>query len=129
MAVEFTSALRDEYNGLFAKIAIRPERRSQVSNIHARIIQPTARQRYDQVEAATKVPWFVVAIIHNLEASLRFDRHLHNGDPLTARTVHVPPGRPPDGAPPFTWQASAIDALRFDHIADATEWNVAAIAF
>jgi len=128
MAVEFTSALRDEYNGLFAKIAIRPERRSQVANIHARIIQPTARQRYDQVEQAIKVPWFVVAIIHNLEASLRFDCHLHNGDPLTGRTFHVPANRPP-GNPPFEWQASAIDALTMKRLDTWTDWSLAGIAF
>ena len=28
--------------------------------------------------------------IHDLEASRNFNAHLHNGDPLTHRTVHVP---------------------------------------
>src|SRR5215510_12676986 len=128
MAVEFTPALRDEYNGLFATIAIRPERRAQVAGIYARIIQPAARQRYDKVEQAIKVPWFVVAIIHNLEASLRFDCHLHNGDPLTGRTFHVPANRPP-GNPPFEWQASAIDALTMKRLDTWTDWSLAGIAF
>ena len=43
------------------------------------------RARYEQVQNATGVPWYVVAIIHNMEASQNFKRHLHNGDPLTAR--------------------------------------------
>jgi lysozyme family protein len=48
---------------------------------------------------------------HNRESSLRFNAHLHCGDPLNARTVHVPKGRPKTGNPPFTWEESAIDAL------------------
>jgi len=54
----------------------------------------------------------LIGIIHLLESSLNFKTHLHNGDPLTARTVHVPKGRPPEGEPPFTWEASAVDALK-----------------
>ena len=37
---------------------------------------------------------------------------MHNGDPLTGRTVHVPAGRPITGDPPFPWDASSIDALK-----------------
>jgi len=38
-----------------------------------------------------------------------FKLHLHNGDPLTARTVNVPKGRPKTGQPPFAWGISAKD--------------------
>jgi lysozyme family protein len=41
------------------------------------------------------IPWYVVAVIHNMEAGQNLRTHLHNGDSLTARTVHVPAGRPP----------------------------------
>ena len=54
----------------------------------------------------------LIGIIHLLESSLNFKTHLHNGDPLTARTVHIPKGRPPVGEPPFSWEASAVDALK-----------------
>src|SRR5262245_13313650 len=94
MAPRFTRALREEYESLFARLAIRPERRSQVASIQARITDPSAVRKYAEVETKTGVPWFVVGIIHNLESSLRFDRHLHNGDPLTASTVQVPRIRP-----------------------------------
>jgi lysozyme family protein len=66
---------------------------------------------YEKVSAATGVPWYVIAAIHNLEASLNFTKHLHNGNPLTARTYEVPPGRPKTGSPPFAWPESAADAL------------------
>jgi lysozyme family protein/peptidoglycan hydrolase-like protein with peptidoglycan-binding domain len=128
MAFELTSALREEYETLFGKLFIRPERQSQIDSIFRRIAQPTARQRYDEVQAATGVPWFLVGIIHNLEASLRFDRHLHNGDPLTAKTVQVPAGRPP-GNPPFAWQDSAVDSLKMKNLQDWTDWSLPGIAF
>lgn len=57
------------------------------------------------------VPWEIIATIHFMETSLRFNRHLHNGDPLTDRTVRVPSGKPEIGEPPFTWEESAFDAI------------------
>ena len=87
------------------------------------------RSRYAVIEAATGVPWYVVATIHSLEASLNFNRHLHNGDPLTARTVHEPAGRPAGGKPPFTWEESAIDAIRFDGFDNITNWKIERILY
>src|SRR5213079_2695454 len=97
-----------------------------VSLIRDKII--ANRQRYEQVEQATKVPWYVVAVIHSLEGSLKFTTHLHNGDPLTAKTVHVPKGRPA-GTPPFRWEDSAADALEFDHMTDVKRWTLPVILF
>jgi len=70
------------------------------------------RARYEAVAKETGFHWCVVAVIHSLESNQNFTTHLHNGDPLTARTVQVPAGRPLKGNPPFTWQESAIDALK-----------------
>lgn len=67
---------------------------------------------YTQVAEATGVPWLVVACIHYRESHQNFRCHLHNGDPLTNRTIHVPSGRPFHGDPPFTWIESATDALQ-----------------
>ncbi len=53
-----------------------------------------------------------------------FDGHLHNGDPLTARTVQVPKGRPIAGTPPFTFLASAIDALKYKKFDTLTSWDL-----
>lgn len=68
------------------------------------------RTRYQTVEKETGVPWWFTGILHALECSGNFLKHLHNGDPLTARTVNVPAGRP-ESDPPFTWEESAEDAL------------------
>jgi hypothetical protein len=64
-----------------------------------------------------------------MESSLDFRKHLHNGDPLTARTVHVPAGRPPDGEPPFTWEESAGDALRLRRIPRWDDWTVPGVLY
>ena len=75
------------------------------------------------------MPWYLVGIIHGMEAGYRFDRHLHNGDPLTARTVNVPAGRPPEGHPPFSWEESARDALQFDGLAKETDFSIAHLLY
>jgi lysozyme family protein len=49
---------------------------------------------------------------------------LHNGDPLTARTVHVPAGRPRGGNPPFSWEESARDSLELHGLTKATNWGL-----
>ena len=71
----------------------------------------------------------MVGVIHALESSLNFGRHLHNGDPLTARTVQVPAGRPKTGQPPFTWEASASDALRFQGFDKWKDWSIPGTLF
>lgn len=126
MSITLTPKLKKEYEDLFASCTIRQEKQLAVSAIKDKII--ANRQRYESVEVATNVPWYVVGMIHSLEGSLNFKTHLHNGDPLTAKTVHVPKGRPP-GTPPFAWEQSAIDALQFDGMMTVTKWNLAVILF
>lgn len=71
----------------------------------------TNQALYQLVQNATRIPWPLIAAIHYRESDQSFKCHLHNGDPLTARTVHVPAGRPTTGEPPFTWTQSASDAF------------------
>lgn len=80
--------------------------------------------RYDEVENMTGVPWYVIGAIHYRESSFNFKRHLHNGDPLTQRTSHVPSGRPIKGNPPFTWIESAVDALKLKRWNLVTDWSI-----
>lgn len=127
--MELTEALRAEYAQLFTKAAIRPEYAATVASVADRIVSPTHRPRYAAVAAATGVPALVVGIIHSLEAGLRFDCHLHNGDPLSARTVHVPAGRPARGEPPFAWEDSAADALCRQGLDRWTDWTQPGLAF
>lgn len=121
-----TPKLKQEYEDLFASCITIEAKRSAVDAIVTKIMANQAR--YEAVQAQTKVPWYVVAVIHSLEGSLNFKTHLHNGDPLTAKTVHVPKGRP-KGTPPFQWEESAIDALEFDNMTAVNKWTLAAALF
>ncbi len=87
------------------------------------------RPRYETAAREAKVPWHFVALVHCMEAGLKFDRHLHNGDPLTARTVRIPAGRPLTGEPPFPWEASAADALRLRKLDKWADWSLAGTLF
>jgi len=127
--LELTKDLSDEYNHLFALAKLRPEHKFEVDAIVDRIFSPRNIARYEQVGTSTGVPAFVVGIIHSLEASLNFDAHLHNGDPLSARTIQVPEGRPRTGNPPFEWAVSAIDALTMHDLNNWTDWSLPGILF
>lgn len=117
-----TPELKKEYQQLFDSCQIHPQ---NIPAVDANIAKITPNQaRYQAVGEPLKIPWYFVAIIHCMESSLKFDRHLHNGDPLTARTVHVPKNRPIAGNPPFTWEQSATDALIFDGVNTLTGWSV-----
>jgi lysozyme family protein len=126
MSITLTTKLKAEYENLFDTCFINANREQAVEKIKDKIV--VNRTRYDEVEAQTNVPWYVVAVIHYMEGSLNFKTHLHNGDPLTAKTIHVPKGRP-QGKPPFKWEDSAIDALKFDHMTDVKKWFLAQILF
>jgi len=103
---------------------------ARLSAVRASAARILARKaRYQTVEKLTGVPWVFVGLVHAMEAGLRFDRHLHNGDPLTAHTTHVPAGRPLGGEPPFTWEESAADALHLRGLSAATDWSLAGLAF
>jgi lysozyme family protein len=82
------------------------------------------RSKYEIVQKVTGVPWYAVGVLDELEAGGGCSSHLHNGDPLTARTVHVPAGQPEDGDPPFTWYQSALDALEGNGWTDVERWEL-----
>lgn len=121
--VPFSEALRREYASLFNTCIIRTEGMRAVDGIVARL--QANKTRYQNVSETLGIPWGFVAVIHNMEASLNFTKHLHNGDPLTNRTVHVPAGMPKKGDPPFTWEESASDALSLKGLGSQTDWTLA----
>jgi lysozyme family protein len=127
MHVPLTDALRSEYMTLYEVCQIRPAKRAACDAVVAKIV--ANRGRYDSVGKPLNIPWYVVAVLHSLEASLDFNAHLHNGDPLSARTVHVPKGRPIGGDPPFTWEESASDALIGDGLYGVKEWSLPSILY
>jgi lysozyme family protein len=115
--------LQEDYERLFASCAIRPDKLAKV-NWH--VEQLLANQgQYEPAGTRLGIPWWFIGIIHAMETGFRFDRHLHNGDPLSAKTKRVPAGRPETGTPPFPWEASALDALVYMKLDDWDDWSVA----
>lgn len=92
---------------------IKPEKMAEVEAVAKKISQNKPRYEAVSLTLATGMPWWFVAIVHCMEGGGKFTRHLHNGDPLTARTVNVPKGRPVLGKAPFSWEESAIDAIQY----------------
>lgn len=114
--------LRDEYQRLYDRCELKPGSDGNVAFYLKRLRQ--GQPNYQLVEQQIRVPWVFVGIIHGMECGFNFAGHLHNGDPLTARTVQVPKGRPVSGNPPFTWLDSALDALRLKKMDQVTDWSV-----
>lgn len=119
--------LRDEYRRLWDTSQYDPKFSSAGQATARKIV--AAKSRYQQIETATGVPWFVIGCVHALESGCRFGTHLHNGDPLTARTRLVPAGRPKAGKPPFTWEESAIDACQIKNWHQISAWPVERILY
>jgi lysozyme family protein len=123
VAISLTAALRREYETLFETCRIRPQRMAFVERMGDDLLRN--RSRYDAVEEQRGVPWHFVAVVHHMESGCDFSCHLHNGDPLSARTVRVPAGRPRTGSPPFRWEESAADAMALKHLGSGTDWSLA----
>ena len=106
MRVAFDT-IKTTYADLWSNVSIEDE--PTVNAVADKII--ANKDTYMKAQRASGIWWPVIAAIHNMESSLSFFRHLHNGDPLTGKTVNVPSGRPKTGSPPYTWEESAADAL------------------
>lgn len=117
----------EDYRELWRTAKILPEWQKAADAIAKKII--ANQSRYAAVVAGTEIPWWFVAVVHAMECSLRFDQHLHNGDPLTARTVNVPRGRPPSSPPPFTWEVSARDAIGHEKLDLVRDWSLPNVLF
>ena len=86
--INFTQSLQEEYEELYATCEVRENRFDDIDPIIDRILEN--QERYETVAAEVGAPWFFIAAIHNMEASLRFDRHLHNGDLCMANYEFIP---------------------------------------
>lgn len=110
------------YRELWDSLVIRAGWENQTTAIANKII--ANQSRYVSAVEGTAVPWWFVGVVHSMECSLRFDQHLHNGDPLTARTNRIPKDRPAHGRPPYSWEESARDAIEYDRLLEVTDWSL-----
>lgn len=116
--------LKDEYEAEWANCQIRDDKRGIVEGVYVAKLNAN-KDKYQQVaEQYHGMPWFFIGVIHAMETGFRFDRHLHNGDPLSARTVRVPKGRPISGNPPFSWEFSAKDSMEKMGYERESDWSL-----
>ena len=117
------AVLRPEYEKSFAAMVIRPEQKTLVDWHVNQLVKN--RIRYQSVSRqVNNVPWAMIGVIQAMECGFNFSCHLHNGDPLTSRTKHVPAGKPATGQPPFAWENSAIDAVKLEGFENVTDWSI-----
>jgi len=77
------------------------------TSIAKHLVAPDAKARYQAVSAQTGVPWAVIAVIHEREASQSWTANIAQGDPWKSVSWHVPAGR----GPFESWDEAAVDAL------------------
>src|SRR5215510_15153682 len=126
MSIKFED-LREDYARLWSTMSLRADWAQKAAAAAKKIF--SNKDSYRSVESVTGAPWFVVGLIHQMECDLNFRGHLHNGDPLTARTCNEPVGRPRSGHPPFLWSDSAADAIRYDKLDQVPQWTCERVAF
>lgn len=129
--ITLTQELWTEYQNLYDTCVFSPSRADEIKNVADKVL--AGKDTYQLLAEASNdnMPWYVIGNIHWLESNCNFDCHLHNGDPLTARTVHVPANRPPAdaGDPPFSFEFSARDALNYEQLTLWNEWRVPGCLF
>jgi len=121
----FTPEAATQYQRLFDTCVINPDKLSEIKLIVNRILR--GKDRYEALANRINIPWHFIGITHSLEANNDFTKHLHNGDPLSSRTVNVPIGRPRIWNPPSDWESSAIDAL--SNFSNETDWSVPSMLY
>lgn len=121
------------YTDTYNKATIRPEYKGELSIVKDRVTAGKGRYAGVAATLGNGIPWWFIAITHFMEAGAKwpnhFNFHLHCGDPLTARTFHVPKGRPKadpaaGAGKPYTWEESALDALVFMKYDKVTDWSL-----
>lgn len=122
MAYTF-AASKAGYAAMYREARITDAKRSEVAKYTAKIL--AHRSQFEDAAQQLGKPhiWPAIAVVLYRESTLDFTTHLHNGDPLSDYTRHVPAGRPKVGhGPPFTFAESAQDALRL-HGWDTGPWD------
>ena len=121
--MQLTDALRKKYEANFASMKINPRAENEALSVAGEII--THKARYDAIEKATGVPWFLVGCLHEREASCNFSCYLGDGEPLNSVTHCVPRGRGPFAS----FEAGAIDALTYEGFNKVKDWSLGSTLF
>src|SRR5437588_7145381 len=104
-------------------MVIRPDCVAAVQAVARKLL--AYKPRYQKVESLSGVPWYVVAVLHEREASADFNTYLGNGDPLSRPTRNVPAGRGPFSS----FESGAVDALKYDGLDRIKSWPIERTAY
>lgn len=105
----------------WAQMSVKPGEVRTLDAIVARLTSDFAKSRYQAVEAMTHVPWPVIAVIHEREASQSWMANLAQGDRWDRVSTHVPAGE----GPYPSWMAAAVHALTADdHLSQWKDWSI-----
>lgn len=77
------------------------------SAVARHLVAPDAKQQYLALQARTGVPWAIIAVIHEREASQSWLGSLAQGDDWRKVSKNVPAGR----GPFKSWEDAGVDAL------------------
>lgn len=106
------------YRAEWDRMIINPSRRHEFADLAQFAIDH--KPIYVEVEQATGVKWYHVAVLHRRESDANFSTYLGNGDSLYRPTVHVPRGR----GPFRSFLDGAKDALRLDGLTSVQDWRL-----
>lgn len=99
------TALRAANIDRWQKAKVSPSVVGAIDAVARRLL--AGKARYQSVSKTTGMPWAVIAVIHEREASGSWSANIAQGDPWSRKSVHVPIGRGPFDS----WEAAAYDAL------------------
>lgn len=121
--------ISDKYQELFNTMVFDPKKFKAAEDTARLILKGKATYEKISEKLGGKIPWFFIGIIHNMECSCSFSKHLHNGDSLTKRTWQVPAGRPiaepwNGKGTAYTFIESAMDALTMKGFHVQTSWTL-----
>lgn len=125
--INYNAELRAGYQHLFDTCIISPQKYVTVDAVIKKILEN--KSRYESVGSLLNIPWYFIAIVHYMEGGGNFKTHLHNGDSLASKTVHVPAGRPLTGNAPYSWEFSAQDALKLKSLDKWPDWDIPGILY
>lgn len=99
-----------DYEQLWKSCSVRLEHIAEVKKYADRIAK--GKLRYEAIAKKLKaeiphITWWIIGVIHHMEAGCDFNRYQHNGEKVGTVTKMVPKGKVF-----MTWEESAIDASR-----------------
>ena len=118
-----TPSMAQNYQQLYDSMVIDPDAMNDVIAITSKI--QANQERYLTISNHFgNMPYYFVGIIHCMECEFSFNRHIANGDPLIAPTVHVPAGLPHGLIPPYIFEDAAIAELEYFGFDEVTNWDI-----